>query len=594
MSSTCCRACLRDRNDRRIQVDGIMYRSFAREAQRKKQAIANGERMTQWYEKSIVDQINALRSSNDLFDIVLTTTTDVSVRISAHRIVLAAASPYFRAMFTIGMQESSESTVQVSDVDAGALRSLVDYAYTGRVHVDKSNVESLFSAAHLLQFSKVVEYCEDLLIELVEPSNCLNLARIAHQYHCLKLGDVADRCVAFNIVELSLNDAEFQSLEADHLARILDMDELVIDSETQVAELIAKWIKHDEINPLGQVDVLRKSMRLNFMSTDCLENLVSNTGIPLFDGGCCKAVNRLDESTSRRVGKPDSILAVGGGLDIIGNERNYYEGRSVERYDPVRNAWGIFPSLNDSRFNAGVVNAFGSLYALGGRDQPRHDSYMCKSYKIYNVENVYKSVERYDFVEERWVTDVAPMTNGRVGQRYVTYEGKIYAFGSRDDLTAAEFYDPNLNAWTAISPLNRDVDVIGVFRADGLIYVLGDSTILKYDPVTGCWLQPEIVASFGEAIISDYGIYKSEESERDEEGHFKCSISAFDLTTKSWSIFAVVDEFDYCYSQPVISSEKKIYFTGFFGLSCFDLTAKRIFLRPSPDYNRYNSAFALL
>ena len=88
-----------------------MSRSFAREAQRKKQAIANGERITQWYEKSILKQINALRSSNDLFDIVLTTNTDVSVRISAHRLVPAAASSYFRAMFTIGMQESSESTV---------------------------------------------------------------------------------------------------------------------------------------------------------------------------------------------------------------------------------------------------------------------------------------------------------------------------------------------------------------------------------------------------------------------------------------------------------------------------------------------------
>ena len=236
------------------------------------------------------------------------------------------------------------------------------------MHVDKSNVESLFSAAHLLLFTEVVEFCEDVLIELVEPSNCLNLARIAHQYHCLKLGDVADPCVAFNIVELSLNDAEFQSLEADHLARILAMDELVIDSEMQVAELIAKWIKYDEINRLGQVDLLRRSIRLSLMPTDGLENWVSNTGLPLFDGSCCKAVNRLDEldeSTSRHVGKPDSILAVGGGVDT-GNERNVYEyGRSVERYDPVRNAWGIFPSLNDSRFNAGVVNAFGSLYALG-------------------------------------------------------------------------------------------------------------------------------------------------------------------------------------------------------------------------------------
>ncbi|XP_065845868.1 kelch-like protein 20 [Oscarella lobularis] len=527
-----------------------MYSSFAREAQREKQAIANGERMTQWYEKSILKQINALRSSNDLFDIVLTTNTDVSVRISAHRLVLAAASPYFRAMFTIGMQESSDSTVQVSDVDAGALRSLVDYAYTGRVHVDKSNVESLFSAAHLLQFTEVVEFCEDVLIELMKPSNCLNLARIAHQYHCLKLGKVADRCVAFNIVELSLNDAEFQSLEADHLARILAMDELVIDSEMQVAELIAKWIKYDEINRLGQVDLLRRSIRLSLMPTDGLENWVSNTGIPLFDGSCCKAANRLDESTSHRAGRPASILAVGGGVDI-GNESNHYESRSVERYDPVRDAWDIFPSLNDSRFNAGVVNAFGSLYALGGRDCP---CFQC------DFKSDHKSVERYEFVQERWVKDVAPMTNGRTGQRYVEYEGKIYAFGSKDDLTAAECYDPNVNAWTAISPLNRDADVIdvkGIFHADGLIYVLGDSTILKYDPVSGCWMQPQAVGSFYKTIILDSVIYKFQSAWSDEESDRKCSISTFDLTSNSWSTFAVVKGRDCFSSQSIMAFEKK-------------------------------------
>ena len=37
-----------------------------------------------------------------------------------------------------------------------------------------------------------------------------------------------------------------------------------------------------------------------------------------------------------------------------------------------------------------------------------------------------------------------------------------------------------------------------------------------------------------------------------------------------------------------------IYLAGYIGLSCFDLTTKRIFHGPSPDYNRHDSAFALL
>ena len=132
------------------------------------------------------------------------------------------------------------------------------------------------------------------------------------------------------------------------------------------------------------------------------------------------------------------------------------------------------------------------------------------------------------------------MTNGRTGQRYVEYEGKIYAFGSRDNLTTAECYDPNVNAWTAISPLNNNIDdVIGAFHA-GLIYVIGDSTILKYDAVSSCWLQPQAVGSFSCAIISDNVIYKFEAAESGEES--KCS--TFDLTSNSWSTFAVVEDQD--------------------------------------------------
>ncbi|XP_065844132.1 kelch-like protein 20 [Oscarella lobularis] len=485
-----------------------------------KKTIASGKRTSFRYGEKMLEQMNALRSSTvDLCDVVLTTNTSVSVRISAHRIVLAAASSYFRAMFTLGMQESNCSTVRVLDVDAGALRTLVDYAYTGQVHVDKSNVESLFSAAHLLQFTEVVEFCADVLIELVTSSNCLNLSRFAHQYDCSKLSEVADRCVASNIVELSESDAEFLCLEADHLARILAMDELTVDSETQVVELIAKWIKHDESDRLGQVDVLRKSIRLNLTSPDTLKNLVSNAGISLLDSSCFKATDRLGEPTSHRVGKLPNILAVGGGK-YIGNEENFYNGSSVERYDPVRKDWWIFPSLNASRFKAGVVNAFGSLYALGGHED-------------YRLVGTNKSVERYDFAQERWLNDVAPMINGRAGtaKRYVEHTGKLYALGCNSDSTAAECYDPNVNAWTAISPLNRDVRVRDVFHADGLVYVLGDSAILKYDPVSGCWLQPQIVASVGDnAIILDNVIYQFA---RAKEGKDECSFSTFDLAAES-------------------------------------------------------------
>lgn len=57
-------------------------------------------------------------------------------RIPAHRLVLSAASDYFAAMFTNNVREASMEEINIHDVDADALASLIHYAYTGRCRKD--------------------------------------------------------------------------------------------------------------------------------------------------------------------------------------------------------------------------------------------------------------------------------------------------------------------------------------------------------------------------------------------------------------------------------------------------------------------------
>ena len=52
--------------------------------------------------------------------------------ISAHRMVLSAASDYFAAMFTSDVREATEKEVTLKQIDPEALAALVDYAYTGK------------------------------------------------------------------------------------------------------------------------------------------------------------------------------------------------------------------------------------------------------------------------------------------------------------------------------------------------------------------------------------------------------------------------------------------------------------------------------
>ena len=52
--------------------------------------------------------------------------------IPCHKLVLAAVSPYFRAMFRSG--EAGASTVTIHGVDSHTLRTIVTYCYTGTLN----------------------------------------------------------------------------------------------------------------------------------------------------------------------------------------------------------------------------------------------------------------------------------------------------------------------------------------------------------------------------------------------------------------------------------------------------------------------------
>eukprot|EP00058_Branchiostoma_floridae_P016720 XP_002602208.1 hypothetical protein BRAFLDRAFT_76897 [Branchiostoma floridae] len=96
-------------------------------------------------------------------------------RFPCHRLVLSAASPYFRAMFTNDMAESRQKTVVLQGLDAGMFCEILSYIYSGTLHVSLDKVQPLYQAADLLQLDYVRDTCSSYMAMNVERSTCVDI-----------------------------------------------------------------------------------------------------------------------------------------------------------------------------------------------------------------------------------------------------------------------------------------------------------------------------------------------------------------------------------------------------------------------------------
>lgn len=80
------------------------------------------------YARLILAQMNKMRLRTNFCDVRLR----VGGRVfRVHRLVLAASSPYFSALFSGGMSEADKEEVQILGVEAEVFEILLEFIYTG-------------------------------------------------------------------------------------------------------------------------------------------------------------------------------------------------------------------------------------------------------------------------------------------------------------------------------------------------------------------------------------------------------------------------------------------------------------------------------
>lgn len=179
-----------------------------------------------------------------------------------HRCILAAVSPYFRALFTNSINRNEAEQIEAKmNLPGDIFQVFLDYAYTGTCIVNKVNVRQLLKFADQYQLLDVVQLCCNYLIEDLSPSNCLDILQFANHYFCKDLIQKGKLYIRHNFSKLLKESKEFLNISAQYLKSILKDDELNVKTEMIVFEALRLWISHSPLDRKNHLLELLKCVR---------------------------------------------------------------------------------------------------------------------------------------------------------------------------------------------------------------------------------------------------------------------------------------------------------------------------------------------
>uniref|UniRef100_A0A1A7Y765 Intracisternal A particle-promoted polypeptide n=1 Tax=Iconisemion striatum TaxID=60296 RepID=A0A1A7Y765_9TELE len=497
------------------------------------------------YASLILSQMNKMRLRSDFCDVGLKVGSQV---FKVHRLVLAACSPYFSALFSGGMREADKDVVQIIGVDTEVFEILLDFIYTGTISVTVENVQELMVAADMLQLNEVVSICGEFLKGHMDPFNCVGIFQFLEQIACLDMLEFTENYIHVHFLEVCVTD-EFKGLTKDQLVRLLRSEELRIEDEYQVFTAAMDWIFQDVVKRKKHVVEVLEVVRFPLLSPQRLFKYIEGVtdfslrvalqtllkeytevtkspkenktysqlqpakmrprrkarkylyaigGYTRLQGGrwsdsrALSCVERFDTfnqywttvSSLHQARSGLGVAVLEGMIYVVGGEKDSMIFDCTERYDPVTKQWSAVGSLNFPRCGVGVCPCHGALYALGG----------------WIGSEIGKTMERYDPEESRWEV-IGSMAVPRYYFGCCELQGFIYVIGGISDegteLRSAEMYDPISRRWSALPVMGTRRAYVGVACLNNCIYAVGGwnealgalETVEKYCPEEEKWVE---------------------------------------------------------------------------------------------------------
>ncbi|XP_016937320.3 kelch-like protein 26 [Drosophila suzukii] len=511
-------------------------------------------------ETTLLRGLDKLRNENKLTDVTLIVEEH---RFKAHRVVLAASSDYFCAMFAdCAMIESRKDEINLYGITARAMGAILDFIYTSTLELNYDNIEEILAAATHVQVREVIERCTIFLGTKIEMENCLAIAGMADIYGIMDLSERAHRYICAHFEEFATT-ADFREMKVEQLSFILGSNYPIDVAEQDLVRLVCSYALEQQQEESELRDLLRliKWLHINIAALEELKHINCSLDegkqlqLPttyynrieqeylaaLLNGGVPSLEDQSPSQGPKNMRGMELCLLKIGGFEWKGLTN------VIMCFSPTKMSWyelTAIPHIDQCNFGTAVLN--NKLFIVGG------------AYDVCLKEYIHPFGFCYCPLRNTWMT-IAPIQLDRcrfslnaVGNRHLYAVGGILDDDNSEEalrtISNVERYDTEQNVWTYMPSLqeNRSQHA-GVVVGDKL-YISGGiqlanilASMWVFDTKAELWqeLAPmptpccdHVLVAVDNRIYACGGWHESLTESRVLVQH----IYAYDIETNAWSV----------------------------------------------------------
>ncbi|XP_051871412.1 kelch-like protein 40b [Pristis pectinata] len=411
-----------------------------------------------------------------------------------HRLVLAACSPYFRAMFLSNLEETKVREIILEDVEPETVGALLRYIYTSEVQLNDSNVQDVFTAANMFQIPSIFTLCISYLQKRLGLSNCLAIFRLGLMLDCPRLAITARdfACEHFSLVS---KDEDFLRLSPEELAAIVSSDSLNVEKEEAVFQAVMSWAGREE-GHLEALPLLFDCVRFLLMPKDYLEKHVESHRLVRARPELLAKIQLVkDVQEGKRPKREKGASRKKASNEDKGEEEEEEEEEEAPGILNDNLRFGMFMKDLIFMINEEAAVAYDPstnecyFASVSGKIPKNHSSLVTAQNQIFVIGGLYYHEEnkenplhsyflQFDHLDSDWL-GMPPLPSPRCLFGLGEAENAIYVIGGKEvaegerSLDTVMCYDRHTFKWGESDSLPYDVSGHSVVSHNGQVYVIG-------------------------------------------------------------------------------------------------------------------------